>query len=196
MTTMPLWLASGSPRRKALLADIGVQCEGEGVDIDETPLEAEGGCAYVSRLAAQKASVAHERHSDRIILGSDTAITLDGEILGKPCDRADGLAMLKRLSGRRHTVMTGVAVIGPAGLLCDVVSTEVFFRRLTDEECQAYWDTGEPVDKAGGYAIQGLGAVFVSRIEGSYSSVVGLPLCETAALLAQQGVPVWQGVDE
>ncbi|MEE3216524.1 MAG: Maf family protein, partial [Pseudomonadota bacterium] len=130
---------------------------------------------------------------DRVTLGSDTAVVRDGQILGKPADAAEGFAMLRSLSGRDHQVMTAVAVTGPAGLLEVTVVTDVTMRMIEDAEIHAYWRSGEPQDKAGGYAIQGLAAVFVERIAGSHSAVVGLPLFETAALLRQQGVALWCG---
>jgi len=126
-----------------------------------------------------------------VVLGADTAVVIDDDLLGKPRDRADALAMLARLSGRWHQVLTAVAVASANGLQCSVSSSEVRFRTLLERECAAYWDSGEPRDKAGAYAIQGLGATFVQELRGSYSGVVGLPLFETAQLLAAAGVPVW-----
>ncbi|WP_111414294.1 Maf family protein [Billgrantia lactosivorans] len=187
-----LCLASASPRRRELLASIGVSVEVRPVDIDETPLPDEGPEAYVSRLAREKAT-AGRRLTTLPTLGSDTAVVCDGRILGKPADRAEAAAMLRLLSGRGHEVLTGVAVTGPAGVLGACVTTRVFMRRIEESEVAAYWATGEPADKAGGYAIQGLAAVFVERIEGSHSAVVGLPLFETARLLVRQGVPLWNG---
>ncbi|MCE9665206.1 Maf-like protein [Halomonas sp. M5N1S17] len=189
-TTAVLCLASASPRRRELLASIGVEVEVRPVDIDETPGDAESAAVYVARLARQKAS-AGARFSSLPVLGSDTAVVCDGVILGKPDDRQHAAAMLRTLSGRRHRVMTAVAVSGPAGMLEACVTTEVVMRDIAEHEIAAYWDTGEPADKAGGYAIQGLAAVFIERIEGSHSAVVGLPLFETATLLTRQGVPLW-----
>ena len=185
-----LCLASASPRRRDLLASIGVTVEVRPVDIDETPRREELPHEYVLRLAREKAR-AGSRLSALPTLGSDTAVVCAGRILGKPADRAEAIAMLGQLSGRSHEVLTAVAVNGPAGLLADCVSTRVAMRDISAEECAAYWETGEPVDKAGGYAIQGLAAIFVERIEGSHSAVVGLPLYETARLLQRQGIPVW-----
>lgn len=187
-----LCLASASPRRRDLLASIGVAVKVCPVDIDEIPRTGEPAEAYVTRLAREKA-LAGARRSSLPTLGADTAVVRDGEILGKPGGRAHAAAMLRGLSGRHHEVLTAVAVQGPAGLLATCVSTRVAMRELTDAEIAAYWATGEPADKAGGYAIQGLAAVFVSRLEGSHSAVVGLPLFETAELLARQGVPLWNG---
>lgn len=185
-----LCLASASPRRRDLLASIGVTVEVRPVNLDETPHPGEPAADYVVRLAREKA-LAGARRSDLPTLGSDTAVVRDGEILGKPADRDEGLAMLRSLSGRGHEVLTGVAVTGPAGTLSACVTTRVRLRALEEAELAAYWATGEPADKAGGYAIQGLAAVFVAYLEGSHSAVVGLPLFETAELLARQGVPLW-----
>ncbi|MGR2737694.1 Maf family protein [Billgrantia sp. Q4P2] len=185
-----LCLASASPRRRELLASIGVAVEVRPVDVDETPLRDENPAAYVTRLAREKAAVGACR-SLLPTLGSDTVVVCEGRILGKPADRTEAAAMLRLLSGRTHEVLTAVAVAGPAGLLDVCVTTRVTMREINDAEMSAYWATGEPADKAGGYAIQGLAAIFVERIEGSYSAVVGLPLFETARLLARQGVPIW-----
>jgi|SRR5690554_326436 len=185
-----LCLASASPRRRDLLASIGVTVDIRPVDIDETPQPGEQPQAYVLRLAREKA-MAGSRLGSLPTLGSDTAVVCGGRILGKPADRAEAMTMLRQLSGRSHEVLTAVAVNGPAGLLEVCVSTRVVMREISTAECAAYWETGEPADKAGGYAIQGLAAVFVERIEGSHSAVVGLPLYETARLLQRQGVPLW-----
>ena len=185
-----LCLASASPRRLELLASIDVDCEVRPVDIDETPLPGELPRDYVCRLAREKA-LAGAVLSELPVLGSDTAVVLDGEILGKPRDRAHALEMLAALSGNTHEVLTGVAVSGPQGLLDICVTTRVTLRAISAAEAAAYWATGEPRDKAGGYGIQGRAAVFVSHIEGSHSAVVGLPLYETTELLARQGVALW-----
>lgn len=183
-------LASASPRRRELLAGVGVTAEVRPVDLDETPRPDEAPEAYVRRLAEEKAR-AGAVGSALPTLGSDTAVVCDDATLGKPRDREHAAAMLRSLSGRSHRVLTAVAVTGPAGLLSTCVTTRVWLREITDTEIAAYWATGEPVDKAGGYAIQGRAALFVSRLEGSHSAVVGLPLFETAELLARQGVPLW-----
>ncbi|MFI0471529.1 Maf family protein [Halomonas sp. HMF6819] len=188
--TPALCLASASPRRKALLESIGVAVEVRASHIDETPLKNESAHDYVERLAIAKARACAGATS-LAVLGSDTAVVLDGRVLGKPESAAHGREMLAALSCRTHQVMTGVAVIGPAGTLTEVVTTEVRMRAISDAEIARYWETGEPQDKAGGYAIQGLAAVFVEEIRGSHSAVVGLPLFETAALLSRQGVSVW-----
>ena len=190
--TPSLCLASASPRRRDLLASIGVPVTVRPVDIDETPLPGESAVAYVTRLAREKA-LAGSRLSPLPTLGSDTAVVCDGEILGKPEGPEHAAAMLRRLAGRRHEVLTAVAVSGPAGVLAACVATRVAMREISDAEAAAYWASGEPADKAGGYAIQGLASVFVERIEGSHSAVVGLPLYETAELLRRQGVALWHG---
>ena len=200
-----LILASGSPRRRDLLASIGIQCEVAPVDIDETPQANESPEHYVLRLAREKAQAGFAALAQRTagqtagrrVLGADTALALDGRILGKPRDEADAREMLLSLSGRSHQVLSGVALChGDAGrdMRCasELVESRVTFRTITSEEAARYWATGEPADKAGGYAIQGLGAVFVSHLEGSYSAVVGLPLHETAELLSKAGVQPWQ----
>ncbi|MFC3283562.1 Maf family protein [Litchfieldella rifensis] len=191
--TATLCLASASPRRRELLASIGVEVEVRPVDVDETARGGETPAQYVTRLARDKA-MAGVCLSSLPVLGSDTAVVHAGRILGKPRDRAHAAEMLGALSGSTHEVLTAVAVSGPVGVLESCVATRVSMREITADEIDAYWRTGEPVDKAGGYAIQGLAAVFVSRIEGSHSAVVGLPLFETAALLQRQGVPLWMGM--
>ncbi|WP_299230454.1 Maf family protein [uncultured Halomonas sp.] len=192
ITPPVLCLASASPRRRDLLASIGVSLEACPVDIDETPVPGEGAEAYVARLARDKALAGAER-SRLPTLGSDTAVVRDGEILGKPEGAEHAAAMLRSLAGREHRVLTAVAVTGPAGLLERCVATRVVMREISDAEIAAYWATGEPADKAGGYAIQGRAAVFVEHIAGSHSAVVGLPLYETAELLRRQGVALWGG---
>ena len=190
--TPVLCLASTSPRRQALLASIGVPVSVLPSDIDETPLEAESPTAYVERLAVAKAQAAVGKTA-LPVLGSDTAVVIDGTILGKPNNQQHAAEMLRMLSGRTHQVLTAVAVSGPLGILSCCVATDVTMRELTAKEIACYWLTGEPADKAGGYAIQGLAAIFIEQIQGSHSAVVGLPLFETTRLLRQQGVPVWAG---
>lgn len=185
-----LCLASASPRRRELLASIGVPVIVKPCDIDESPLDGELAEAYVLRLAKNKAQVAVPLTS-LPTLGSDTAVVVDGRILGKPANANEGAEMLRLLSGRPHQVLTAVAVTGPEGLLSCCVVTQVSMRTIDEDEIAAYWRTGEPVDKAGGYAIQGLASVFVKEIQGSHSAVVGLPLFETTQLLCRQGVPIW-----
>lgn len=190
-----LHLASGSPRRRELLAQIGVPFVTLIASIDETPLPAEPAERYVERLAREKAMAglaALEPSAGAVVLGADTAVVLDGRILGKPNDRDDALSTLAALSGREHRVLTAVALATGDRIESRVVISRVSFRRLRNGEAEAYWDTGEPRDKAGSYGIQGLASVFVSQLEGSYSAVVGLPLCETAQLLEEFGIPCWQ----
>lgn len=182
-----LILASQSPRRAELLRQIGVVFETHPAQIDETPLADEAPADYVTRMAVEKARAVHALHPERSVLGSDTAVILDDRILGKPADRADGIAMLQALGGRTHQVLTAVALAHAEVEQALSVST-VWFRPITAEEAARYWDSGEPADKAGGYGIQGRGAVFVERIEGSYSGIMGLPLFETAQLLERVGI--------
>lgn len=191
----PLYLASGSPRRRELLTQIGVSFMTVGADIDETPLDHESPSAYVERLARGKAEAGRRAlkvSTDGCVLGADTAVVLDGRILGKPLDQADSVAMLMALSGRDHEVLTAIAVLDGQRCESRVVRSRVRFRAITEQEALAYWASGEPRDKAGSYGIQGLGAVFVAGLEGSYSAVVGLPLCETSELLGHFGIPCWQ----
>jgi len=192
-----LYLASGSPRRRELLTQIGIPFTPLSVPIDETPLPGELAVAYVERLAQAKAVAGLstlQAHAPLAVLGADTAVVLDGPILGKPENRDDALAMLAALSGREHQVLTAVAVADKQRCLSVCVASQVRFRQISAHEAQAYWASGEPLDKAGSYAIQGLGAVFVQHLEGSYSAVVGLPLNETAELLGQFGIPCWQAL--
>ncbi|MCO7520800.1 MULTISPECIES: Maf family protein [unclassified Pseudomonas] len=188
-----LYLASGSPRRRELLTQIGVPFTVVSAPVDETPLPGEAPAAYVERLAQAKAVAGFARtDGSGVVLGADTTVVLDGQILGKPENREQALAMLGDLSKREHQVLTAVALTDGRRSVSRCVSTNVRFRTISFEQALRYWDSGEPVDKAGGYAIQGLGAVFVSAIEGSYSAVVGLPLSETAELLEQFAIPCWQ----
>jgi septum formation protein len=148
---------------------------------------------YVVRLARAKALAVRARGVQLPVLAADTAVLLDDTIFGKPRDRADGMAMLARLAGRTHRVLTAVALAGATGVAFRLSATEVRLRAISAAECAAYWDSGEPRDKAGGYAIQGRGAVFVEHLSGSYSGVVGLPLFETAQLLGAAGVACTPG---
>lgn len=187
-----IYLASSSPRRRELLEQIGVRFKLLPVDVPEQPDDGEAPEVYVLRLALEKARAGHAQLTDaesRPVLGSDTAVVCHGEILGKPVDRDDAVATLMRMGGARHQVMTAVALVGPDGEEQSRLSVStVQFRPITLDEAAAYWDSGEPADKAGGYAIQGRGAVFVERLEGSYSGVMGLPLFETAELLGLFGI--------
>lgn len=186
-----LCLASASPRRRELLTQIGVPHTVVGAHIDESVHAGEDPRNYVVRMAREKALAVRLRGEALPVLAADTTVVLDDVIFGKPADRADCVAMLQRLSGRTHDVLTAVAVATSRDLQSLVSTSAVRFRTLTPEECGDYWDTGEPRDKAGGYAIQGLGAVFVVWLSGSFSGVMGLPLFETAELLRGAGVPCW-----
>ncbi|MDD2722447.1 MAG: Maf family protein [Methylovulum sp.] len=187
MTTQ-LILASASPRRRELLDQICINYHVCPVDIDETPLPDEAPLAYVQRMAAEKSAAGVAQYGAQLpVLAADTTVVLLGRIMGKPRDKDDALEMLRSLSGNRHQVFTSVSLRGRQH--GEAVSiTEVTFRCLTDAEIVAYWESGEPQDKAGAYAIQGRGGVFVESITGSFSGVVGLPVFETAQLLAQQGI--------
>ncbi len=177
-------LASSSPRRRELLAQLGVSFSLVKADIDESVQPAEAPAHYVQRLAEQKARAGLSRLSQPMpVMGADTIVVAEGQILGKPADFAEFNRTMQLLSGRCHQVMTAVALLDDKRCLSALVSTEVCFRPLSAEDISRYWQSGEPQDKAGGYGIQGLGGRFVQRINGSYSSVVGLPLCETEQLL-------------
>ena len=184
-----LMLASTSPRRREILETLGIDFTIVVVDVDEDVRAGESPEDMVLRLAAAKAEAAAVAPGS-LVLGADTAVVVDGEILGKPRDEADALAMLARLSGRVHRVLTGVALRGPHGTRSILSETDVQFREIGRDEALAYWHSGEPQDKAGGYAVQGLGGIFVERIRGSYSGVVGLPVFETVALLREAGFEV------
>jgi septum formation protein len=203
MSAPLLYLASKSPRRQTLLAQLGLEFEtlrlreaaGRPRDVVEETQDAEPPLHYVERIARTKAQVGWQRMqnrklAERPVLGADTEVVLDGDIFGKPRDADDAIRMLKRLSGRTHQVLTAVAVRHRDTTEVDVCVSRVTLRRLAAAEIERYIATGESLDKAGGYAVQGRAAAFVSRIEGSYSGVVGLPLCETATLLARVGIAV------
>lgn len=196
---MTLYLASQSPRRHELLTSLGVAFEGLPTEVDETSRSLESAEDYVQRLAGDKARaglalLAGRGEANARVLGSDTAVVVDHDILGKPRDYDDYFDMMERLSGRAHSVMTSVALATHSTIDTQVVTSRVVFAELMPDQIRAYWETGEPLDKAGGYAVQGLAAVFIKRIEGSYSAIVGLPLRETAELLTTQGIAVWSGV--
>lgn len=189
-------LASASPRRSALLTQIGVAHEVVPAELDEARLPGEPPRVYVERLARDKARAASAALGvarGRPVLAADTSVVLGDEIFGKPADEDECVRMLQALSGRSHEVMTGIALVAGEALLADVNVSRVTFRPLETDECRRYWRTGEPRGKAGGYAVQGFAATFIERVEGSYSGVMGLPLCETARLLAAAGVRTWQG---
>ena len=184
-----LHLASTSPRRREILAALQLEFSVGHVDVDETPQVGEVPADMALRLARAKAEAGNAGAHD-LVLAADTVVVVDGRSLGKPADEQDCLAMLDALSGRSHTVLTGVALRGPDGTSTALSATDVYFREICRDEALAYWQSGEPCDKAGAYAIQGLGGVFVERIEGSYSGVVGLPVFETVSLLRGAGLDV------
>ena len=183
----PVVLASQSPRRVALLKQMGIECVAMPADIDETPLKNELADAYVLRLAQQKAraivSILHADQIDSLVLGADTTVALNGEILGKPLNDADAFLMLKKLSGTTHQVHTAVAVIRKSRIESVVNTTQVEMIALSDDMMLQYIATGEPLDKAGSYAIQGFAGTWIKCINGSYTGVMGLPVYETAHLL-------------
>ena len=210
MSAADLILASASPRRSELLRQIAVRFTILAADLDETRLVDESPEDYVARLALEKARAGYSLQDGRSVkdgnggkngnssddrtlpsLGADTIVVCEGKVFGKPRDQADAATMLMALSGRVHTVMTAVAVSQGPCSSSRLTKTLVRFRTISQSECQTYWQTGEPQGKAGGYAIQGLGAVFVDHLEGSYSGVVGLPLSETAEILGEFGIPLW-----
>jgi septum formation protein len=188
-----LCLASVSPRRGELLTQIGVRYLVRAADIDETVRPGEQPRDYVARMARDKALSVRAGGMALPVLAADTTVVVDELICGKPGGEAECVAMLQRLSGRTHQVLTAVALAGATGVAQRLSTSEVRFRKLSVAECVAYWQGGEPRDKAGGYAIQGHGAVFIEHLSGSYSGVMGLPLFETAQLLRAAGVPCWQG---
>ncbi len=181
-------LASASSRRHELLSYLITHFEISCADIDETPLKNELPENLVRRLAETKAETILCKNKDAIVIGADTIVTLGNEIFGKPENQNDSMNILNKLAGKRHIVMTCVAMRSKTKKISQVVNTEVDFTCLTKQQIQDYWQTGEPQDKAGSYAIQGIGGKFVSRINGSYSNVVGLPLVETQAMLTRMGI--------
>jgi len=189
-----IYLASGSPRRRELLRQIGVPYRLIEAVVDETVLRGEAPVDYVARLAQAKAAAGRQNcpAGQEPVLAADTAVVLDGCILGKPKDREDGVRMLGALAGRTHSVLTAVALCTESASRVRVSCSEVTFRPISGAECGEYWDTDEPGDKAGGYAIQGLAAIFIADLRGSFSGVMGLPLYETAQLLTEAGVPRWR----
>jgi septum formation protein len=192
---MSLILASSSPRRRELLAACGMPFQVIPASIDEHPLRDEPAAAYVRRLALAKAEAVAQRHPRAVVLGADTTVTIDGRLLGKPQGLDEARQMLRQLSGNMHEVLTGVAVLSleMTGSACaqrasEVVASRVLMRHLTEATIAWYLATGEPLDKAGAYAVQGLGAALIEWVEGSYTNVVGLPLTETLALLRRFGI--------
>ncbi len=188
MTATPLYLASSSPRRHEILQALGLTFAAAGVDVDERCHEGEAPADMVVRLAAEKARAARVSRTC-VVLAADTAVVLDGRVFGKPGDESEAIDMLMHLSGREHEVMTGVALLAGPELRTALSISEVRFREIRPDEARAYWHSGEPRDKAGAYAIQGLGGAFVASLAGSYSGVMGLPVFETAELLR------WAGID-
>lgn len=192
-----LYLASQSPRRAELLRQIGVQFQQFSVDVPEQHAPGESPEAYVTRLAKDKAQagwqyIENKAMATQPVLGSDTVVVCDQHILEKPRDLQHAIEILSMLSGRSHKVLSAVAVVDASRCECAVSSTGVTFKHITRAEIERYWATGEPADKAGAYGIQGLGAVFVDAISGSYSNVVGLPLEKTVQLLARFDINYWQ----
>ncbi len=182
--TPALVLASASPRRRALLEQLGIAVRVDPAQLDESVRGGEPAERYVLRLAREKAEAVHARHPHSTVLAADTSVVLEGGVLGKPATADEALAMLRTLSGRKHDVLTAVAIAGAGERL---VSAAVTFARVSEAALRWYVSTGEPMDKAGAYAVQGIGGFLVERIEGSHSAVVGLPLVETLALLREAG---------
>jgi septum formation protein len=182
-----LVLASASPRRRELLASAGIAFDVEPVDVDERREPGEAPEAYVERVARLKAGGGARRHPARAVLGADTVVVVDGEVLGKPASAADAARMLRRLSGRAHAVLTGVALAWQGRITSRVERTDVVMSPISEDDLAWYVASGEPLDKAGAYAIQGLASRFVTRIEGSYSNVVGLPVATVVELLTTWG---------
>lgn len=191
MSDTQLILASASPRRRELLEQIGIRYQVQTADIDESPLPDEDAYALVQRLAKEKAQAIWDLSDKRLpVLGADTLGVLAGQLLVKPDDFLSARQMLLSMSGRAHTIYSAVALYHQKACELAVSESKVWFRRITEAEVEAYWQQGEPRDKAGAYAIQGIGAIFAERLEGSYSGVMGLPLFETAQLLAKAGIRV------
>jgi septum formation protein len=193
MGEIPLVLASASPRRKGLLEGLRLAFDAVAPGLDESVREGEPPRAYVLRVALEKAAAGARLRPGALVLAADTAVVLGDAILGKPSGEAEARRMVRALSGKRHSVLTGVALDGAARASV-VVETAVWFRPLSEAEIAWYASTGEPLDKAGAYAIQGAGGMLLERIEGSASNVVGLPLAETVELLRQAGLKLpWSG---
>ncbi len=189
-----LQLASSSPRRAELLTQIGVPFRLSVAGIEERQREGESPDDFVLRLAQEKAEAGLKAGRPMVTLGADTIVVCDDEVFGKPQDEADAARMLRRLSGRNHMVFSAVCVGDGRDWHCRLSRSELSFRIVSDEEISRYWQSGEPEGKAGAYAIQGLAAVFVTQLQGSYTGVVGLPLAETAELLGLFDIPCWQKV--
>ncbi|TVS17152.1 MAG: septum formation inhibitor Maf [Gammaproteobacteria bacterium] len=197
-TDAQIVLASASPRRAELLEQLRIRFLKLAPEVDESAHHGEQPLDLVRRLAVAKAAAVQQLLQSGLpgsglpVLAADTLVIIDGLALGKPASRGDALAMLARLSDRAHQVLTAVAVAGPERIQSEVSRSTVRFRAISADAAARYWATGEPVDKAGSYAIQGIGAVFVDRLEGSYSGVMGLPLAETERLLSEAGVDCWR----
>jgi septum formation protein len=187
-------LGSASPRRRDLLAQLGLEFDVVSPDVDETPVGREDPVAYVRRLAVAKSAAIEAPGADTLVITADTTVDLGGDILGKPADAAEAAAMLRRLSARTHRVHTGVALRLGEHVITDVVTSLVTFVPLTAATIEWYVGTGEPLDKAGAYAIQGAGAVLVQRVRGSVSNVVGLPLHSVVRMAGELGVPLLNGL--
>ncbi|OCA91255.1 septum formation inhibitor Maf [Bacillus sp. FJAT-27225] len=185
-----LILASSSPRRKELLETLQLHFHIYSSDVDESFAPGTSPEDIVMGLAERKASIVFAEHPNDVVIGADTIVVADGEVLGKPADREEAIGMLKRLSGSVHYVYTGVAIISPDAETCFYEKTEVHFWELTDREIDYYVDSGEPMDKAGGYGIQGLGSMLVKKIDGDYFAVVGLPVSRTVRELTRAGFPL------
>ena len=188
MTSPSLVLASGSPRRRQLLEQLGLKFDIHPPDVDESVQGEEPPKSYVQRLSREKARVIGGRFPGSVVLAADTTVVLDGNILGKPESKQQGIDMLQLLSGREHLVLTGVTVSHGQSSTTFCSETRVRFRKLSPVEMDSYWETGEPADKAGGYGLQGTGAVFVESLQGCYSNVIGLPLADTVQLLRRYGI--------
>ena len=186
-------LASSSPRRVGLLQQIGLMFETMSPDVDESLAAGEMPMAYVERLSKSKAAAGLTHRPSYVVIAADTVVTLGDEVIGKPMDRADGIEMLMRLSGTTHRVLTGVTVASAADSRTQVVASDVSFRAVSEDEAYAYWQTQEPADKAGGYGLQGIGSIFVEKIHGSPSAVIGLPMLETELMLKHFGIDTWSG---
>ncbi|MAD07929.1 MAG: septum formation inhibitor Maf [Gammaproteobacteria bacterium] len=186
-------LASSSPRRVSLLQQVGLMFETMSPDVDESLVAGEMPVNYVERLSKSKAAAGLIHRPTYVVIAADTVVALGDEVIGKPRDRANGIEMLMRLSGTTHRVLTGVTVASAAESRTKVVASDVSFRAVSDDEAYAYWHTKEPADKAGGYGLQGIGSIFVEKIHGSPSAVIGLPMLETELMLKHFGIDTWSG---
>tara|TARA_B100001123_G_scaffold366160_1_gene425632 strand:+ start:375 stop:971 length:597 start_codon:yes stop_codon:yes gene_type:complete len=198
MSSSLLILASASPRREKLLRQLGVNFVSEPQNIIEEKRIDESPEKFVKRMAEEKASSAFSKRKEKdiVVVASDTIVVCDKRVLGKPKDKSDGIKMLLTLSNKTHRVLSAVTVANTLRYKSTVSETSVSFREISEIEAECYWDSGEPEGKAGGYAIQGCGAVFVQSINGSYSGVMGLPLFQTAQLLSEFGIHSWQSASE